>query len=350
MKKSILGLAALALLASCNNDEELNSLAPEAITFGNPFVDNATRAIDPSYGQNKDLTQFNVWGAVKGKNAEQQDVWVPIFANDAVTGAVGNEVWQLGEGVQQQYWIADSEYHFAAVVNGGANSNFGTLTEGLPTQVSFTSNDATDLLYAYAERNTASGTGPVNFSFDHMLAKAVVTVSNNTNTNTTGANGNYVQSGYFYRVKNVQLANVVKSGTCEFSTKAWSSTVAEKSSAAAVVFGDITNAEQSATNSEAIKIEDKASKLTSHNARMIIPQTITKENFAVSFTLELYMMNGTEEVLISTEQKTVKPTADVTFVAGHSYSFDITVGVGSPIQFTVTSKPTWTGGSGVDVK
>ena len=346
MKKSILGLAALALLASCNNDEELNSLAPEAITFGNPFVDNATRAIDPSYGDGAvHLTQFNVWGAVKGKNAQSQDVWVPIFANDAVTGAVGSDVWTLGQGVQQQYWIANSEYHFAAVVNGGADSNFGTLTNGLPTQVSFTSNDATDLLYAYAERNTASGTGPVNFSFDHMLAKAVVTVSNSTNTNATDANGNYVQSGYFYRVKNVQLAKVVKSGTCEFSTKAWSSTGAEKS----VVFGNITNAAQSATNSEAIKIEDQASKLTSHNARMIIPQTITKENFAVSFTLELYMMNGTEEVLISTEQKTVKPTDDVTFVAGHSYSFDITVGVGSPIQFTVEKKPTWTGGS-VDVK
>ena len=218
MKKSILGLAALALLASCNNDEELNSLAPEAITFGNPFVDNATRAIDPSYGQNAvALKQFNVWGAVKGKNAQSHDVWVPIFANDAVTGAVGTKVWQLGEGVQQQYWIANSDYHFAAVVNGGANSNFGTLTEGLPTQVSFTSNDATDLLYAYATRNTANETGPVNFSFDHMLAKAVVTVSNSTNTNATDANENYVQSGYFYRVSNISLANVNKSATCKFN-------------------------------------------------------------------------------------------------------------------------------------
>ena len=60
MKKSILGLAALALLASCNNDEELNSLAPEAITFGNPFVDNATRAIDPSYSGTKELTSIKV--------------------------------------------------------------------------------------------------------------------------------------------------------------------------------------------------------------------------------------------------------------------------------------------------
>ena len=184
-----------------------------------------------------------------------------------------------------------------------------------------------------------------------MLAKAVVTVSNSTNTNATDANGNYVQSGYFYRVSNISLANVNKSATCKFnqvSTKnpTWESFAA----ASAVEFGDITNAEQSATNSEAIKIEDKASKLTSHNARMIIPQTITKENFAVSFTLELYRMNGTEEVLISTEQKTVKPTADVTFVAGHSYSFDITVGVGSPIQFTVTNNPAWTGGGGAEVK
>ena len=61
MKKYIsMALAAMALV-SCSNDEFLE-INQEAISFGEAFVDNATRAYDPSYGANANaLTQFNVF-------------------------------------------------------------------------------------------------------------------------------------------------------------------------------------------------------------------------------------------------------------------------------------------------
>lgn len=343
MKKYLYIAIAAATLASCSQDEVIEISEKQAITFGEAFVGNSTRAVDPSYGETANmLTDFNVWGSVEGTNSGTK-TWVPIFVNDNVHGNDGvgaNKVWNCT--TRTQYWIPEASYKFAAVVYDNATVDFGTLTDGLPTQVTFTSNDQTDLLYAY---QTATGakrgeTNPyVNFEFAHMLSKAVVTVSNTTDTKKNTESGDYVQSGYFYKVSNVKFLNVNKKGTCKFTnqTNKWDGNTL--TSPSDVVFGNITNAEQTSTSTDAVKILDKASKWTSHYERMIIPQTFT--SLGVQFTLALYMTNNSEEVLISEETLT-KYVENFTFTEGCSYSFNIEVGVGSPIQFTVTSHPSWT--------
>lgn len=48
MKKFFwLGCAAVALLASCSQDETVETPSSKVISFGNTFVDNATRSVDP---------------------------------------------------------------------------------------------------------------------------------------------------------------------------------------------------------------------------------------------------------------------------------------------------------------
>ena len=71
MKKFFFGILAIAALAACSNEEQIAAPKGEAIAFGNAFVDNSVRAIDPSYGATNKvdgvdvrnhITSFKVWG------------------------------------------------------------------------------------------------------------------------------------------------------------------------------------------------------------------------------------------------------------------------------------------------
>ena len=62
MKKLVLSMFAVAALASCVQNETINP--GSAIDFGAPFVGNATKAIDYSYGENKLLKEIFVYGTV----------------------------------------------------------------------------------------------------------------------------------------------------------------------------------------------------------------------------------------------------------------------------------------------
>ena len=338
MKKYLYIALAAAALTSCSSDEVMETVEKQAIAFGNPFIENSTRAVDPSYGEDAvELTQFNVWGTVQGTN-NSTATEVSIFKNDAVTGKVGTAVWSCDK---TQYWIAGAPYKFAAVVNGGVDANF-TLTNHLPTAVEFTSTDGqTDLMYddATATGATAGNTNdPVNFEFNHMLAKAVFTVTNNTNK------GNTNNSNYYYKVSNIKILNPMTTGTCTFATKAWTET--SQATGTYYEFGNVTNAKKQskdALTTAAIEIRDRAEKVTSHRECMLIPYDYTTTKLQISFDVALYMEvdeNAANDVLISTETKT--PSVAIKFEAGYAYSFNIEVGVGTPIQFTVTTHPSWT--------
>ena len=66
MKKILLAALAFGALVSCSKDE-LISESRQAIEFGNAFVDNSTRATDPSYSANN-IESFKVYGTIKGNN------------------------------------------------------------------------------------------------------------------------------------------------------------------------------------------------------------------------------------------------------------------------------------------
>ena len=337
MKKSILGLAALALLASCNNDEELNSLAPEAINFSNAFVNNATRSIDGSFTATNLPESFLVYGTTKGDEAGAQ--LVKIFEGINVTKNTSETAW-VGDIYKYdndytQYWINGNTYNFAALVNAvGANVTLGD--DLLPSTVAFVSNDETDLLYAtnaFGKYTKGTSATTVAFTFDHLLSKVYFTMTNEIASNTKDVY-------YQYRVSDVKITNAPKTAVCTVAGKTW----ADHDNAAEVQFGHVTNATNGADVTDAVAIGNKnadPASATSRYARLLIPGEYNGEadklsKLNVTCTIET-LLNG---VVVDVED--YKQNVAVTLEAGTAYNFNLKKGnPGEPIKFTVTSVNAW---------
>lgn len=329
MKKIfVLALAAAAMVSCSNND--LLEVNQEAIDFGGPFVENATRATDLSYSGSTDFTAFKVYGTVKGSSANV----VPIFAGDEVTGAVGSSFWSCAN---KQYWINGGKYNFAAVSNEGT---VATLENGLPKTITYTADDNgnKDLLFATSTRTGAqSGNTAVDFSFNHLLAKVYFTVTSNT------------EGGYAYTVSDLQIKGLHKKGTYtvtytdgnsdslyETVTGAWTGTDAGAASSV-TDFGDV----------EMVAKSDTGGK-TNATELLLIPTTA---KYTVLFNVTLSKSVTVDGVTTTTDIDTypVSIEVDQDLVAGSAYNFNIGLSVGEQIQFTVTNKPGWTDGGPVTV-
>ena len=311
MKKILISMLAVAALVSCSKEESIRVDQGEAIEFGNAFVDNATRAAaDPSYGANGvALTKFQVWGTVK---ANETATPIAIFANNDVTGTVGKDangdlnVWTCGV---KQYWIKDALYNFAALVNAG------TVTLGtdlLPSMVNgFTADGATDLLYARSAANIkglASGNGPVNFDFDHLLSKVKFTVVNNSKA----------AEAYSFKVNGIIITgNSV--GNVDLATKAWSNLGTPKTYSVAEISVDKNTADAG---------EECAKEL------LLIPG-----DYTINFNVDIY--NGTTK-LGSQTYPVAGGSYTKALAVGNAYNFVITVAVGEEIKFSVEEQPSWT--------
>ncbi len=321
MKKIfVLALAAAAMVSCSNND--LLEVNQEAIDFGGPFVENATRATDLSYSGSTAFTAFKVYGSVKGSSANV----VPIFAGDAVTGAVGGSVWSCSN---KQYWINGGKYNFAAVSNEGT---VATLENGLPKTITYTADDNgnKDLLFATSTRTGAqSGNLPVDFTFNHLLAKAYFTVTSNT------------EDGYAYTVSDIQIKGLHKEGTYtvtytdgnsdslyETVTGAWTGTDADAASSV-TDFGDVEDVTSADTDGK-----------TNATELLLIPTTA---KYTVSFSVTL----SKNSTVIDTYPVSIEVDQDL--VAGSAYNFKIGLSVGEQIEFTVTNNPAWGGTTGVTV-
>ena len=309
MKKLFISMLAVAALASCSNEQTLELNPGEAISFGNAFIENATRATDPTYGANA-LTSFDVYGAVTGTAGT-----VNIYDGAAVTGEVGANVWSCAVN---QYWIAGASYKFAAVVDANAVAQD---TYGIPTALTYATAGQKDLLYAEATATgKASGNGKVNFTFSHLLSKAQFTVKSNT------------ESGYYYSVKNIKVNNFA-TGTYTIDGGSWAGATATD-----IAFGDIKNVTATATATDG---------LTNATQMLLIPTTA---DFTVSFTVELWNGDGDEDeddVKLSTQAYSKTVSQDL--VKGCAYDFNLNLTVGELIQFTVTSNPTWAAETDVNV-
>lgn len=303
MKKILISMLAVAALVSCSKEESIRVDQGEAIAFGNAFVDNSTRAEDKTYGE-VDLTAFNVYGTVTGTNGT-----VNIFNGDAVTGSVGPNVWTC---TNKQYWIEGATYDFAAVVDATVAQDANKMPTTLTTVADGTMN-LKDMLYA--DRldivGQKTGNGPVNFTFEHLLAKAFFTVTSNT------------EGGYYYTVTDITVGNY-ESGVYTIADETWAPGAAKN-----VAFGDI----------EEVTAADNAK--TNATQMLLVPTTDT---FNVTFTADLYK-DGTK---LGTETKTIAVENDL--VKGNVYNFTIALSVGELIQFTVTNDPTWTDGGDITVQ
>lgn len=326
MKKLVLSMFAVAALASCVQNETINP--GSSIDFGAPFVGNATKAADPSYGEDpaQPLTAFKVYGTVQGTGASV----VNIFNGADVTGSIGNNDWNCNV---KQYWIEGATYNFAAVVDAGVTPGDNNMPKTLSPQ---TNNDGfyKDMLYAFNGPITAAAENDsVNFVFEHLLAKAQFVVTSNT------------VDGYYYNVEKIKIQNIhtdavytiggtivsskdngTWSGTLSTDVEDWYS------------LGDIKNitAANTLNKTEGDKFMTNATQV------LLIPTTT---DFKVSFVVNLYNDNGAaDDVLLRTIDCTDVNAKTVTtdLVKGYAYNFKLDLTTGTEIKFTVTSQPTWT--------
>ena len=293
MKKTFIALMTLAALASCNKAEIIETNSGGVITFGNAFVENATKATDPTYGTVNKLTKFNVYGTVTGTAGT-----VNIFDGVEVTGIVGATEWSY-DTQYNQYWIPGADYDFIGVVDADAVAQ-NTLK--MPTSITYYTAGQKDLLYATAHVEDATAAqSAVNMNFSHLLSKVQFTVTSNT------------AGGYYHSVTGIKVSNF-ETGTYTINGGAWAGTTAKE-----IEFGAVNEVTAAGAKTNATQM-------------LLIPNAAT---FNVTFTVDLYK-NGTK---LGTETKTIPVETDL--VKGNAYNFTIACSVGNPIKFTVTNDPTW---------
>ena len=315
MKKFFIMLAAAVTVVSCAKEETLSFDKGEAIEFGNAFIDNATRvAEDPSYGENgANLEEFKVWGNVSGGNG-----LVAIFADNKVTGTVGsttvdgNDVPNIWHCDVKQYWIKDAIYNFAALFNAPIAEGAIDLTDYLPTKVNgFVANGSTDLLYARSAKDIkgkATGNGPVEFTFSHLLSKVKFTVINNSKA----------AAEYSFKVNGITITGK-KKGDVTLATKAWDNLSENYDYEVAEI---VVNKDTDDAGQECEK------------ELLLIPG-----EFNIKFNVDIY--NGNTK--LGSQAYPISPaTYQYTLAQGCSYNFVINVAVGEEITFSVTENPTWT--------
>lgn len=309
MKKVFIAILALAAAAACNKAEVVETNPGEAIAFGNTFVDNATKATDPSYSTN-DIAKFNVYGTVNN---------VVIYPGTEITkgGAAYGTAWTCPVN---QYWIPGADYKFVGIVDGNKSGVTTTnLTDGMPVSIEYTADGVTDLLcQTITKTANTDGTanGLVSFNFTHLLSKVNFTVNN----------GSKDAAGYSFIVKGINF-NGATAATYDVETNAWSAPTAT---------GNTLIGNTRAVGTDEIKdivVASGSEKTELTTEVLFLPGTYT-----ITFTVDILY----EGNIITSTNYPVSGTYSHTLEAAKAYNFNVAVSVGELIQFTVTEQPEWT--------
>ena len=307
-KKSHLGIMGWAMflagamsLGSCSSDETLESMEPKAITFGSVSMENHSRAADdPSYGDNKLINGFQVWGTVKGNTKNTVNIFngATIERGSAAYGAA----WTQTSG-SAQYWIPTADYTFMAV----ANAKSVTTDAGIPTAIEFELTDGSkDLILsntvnvktdASAEPTTGVNNNKcVPFEFTHLLSKVHFTFDGAADIHDIQITGHYGSGTY----------NI--SGS---STPGWE-----------LDEDDIVDDDDSALSFGGIDTDNNGT--TSELARLIIPGE-------QEWTIQLFNSSGVQigsdiTLNYATTHKGSTSTDGFTFEPNKQYNINISIG------------------------
>lgn len=333
MKKTLMAILALAALAACNKTEVVDLKASQAIAFDEAFIENSTKSIDPSWnmttGDSKELKSFNVYGTISNGTSAMQ-IFNGVQVDKGATAGIGDS-WKYAVA-NVQYWHEGNSYQFAAVVGGKVAE-----TTALPTSITYDAADQTDLLYDYVnhgEHGTDSAT-EIAFTFDHLLSKVKFSFTNGYAAN------------YKVEVTDVIITNPYKTGTCTIDNTAtspytWASQATAEDDYTLSFAPVVLSTETSATASAAkIPYDEGESKYSSLYERLMIPADYTTTKLQVSVKANVYLNNGTTDLLVAKKDYTSEVA--VNLQPGNSYNFVGEIkGDLKPITFKVESTGTWT--------
>lgn len=318
MKKLVLSIFAVAALASCFQNEELVGAGNNtAIEFADAYVGGVTKAIDGSYSNTNMFDKFQVYGTL-----ENNGVVANIFGGvDVMKGGAG---WYYDDAYTT-YWISGNTYNFKAVVAGNEAGETAVAVDanGMPTTITLSDASAqNDILYAEKlDINYTGNAEPVRFVFEHLLAKAKVSVRNIIP----------VDNGGYYVVKDVKLTKAIESATYTIDTESWANHAGEY----VLEFGHIVAANETAAGANAIELgyEGKGS---SNYERLIVPQANCPLTISINYAY--YDRNGAEH--LSPVVKEISTVANIE--AGKAYNFVLTLAEpGEKIEFDVQDVTDW---------
>lgn len=344
MKKTITALLALAAVAACNKTEVVDMKAPQAISFDAPFIENVTKAIDPSYTATT-LTSFNVYGTMTNSNNQTANIFNRVaVTKGATTNAVTNDgtYGQWGYASENtQYWVAGNTYAFAAVAGDTASDNTDGVTVNvtddtkMPSTITYDASSQTDLLYAvdnHGKHGEADATNTnIAFTFNHLLAKAKFTFTNG------------YPAGYTVKVSDVTITNVVDGGTYTVNPAAGVSDWAASTKTEQLTFGNVVaTAAQPTTElpdgpaASAIETTN-ANGYSANFERLLVPADYTTTNLVITFTAEVTSPQG---IVVKTTKYT--SNASVKLEAGNSYNFKAEIKETLvPITFSIETITGW---------
>ena len=316
MKKLFISMLAVAALASCSQEDVIVADKGDLIGF-NSFVENSTRATDPSYSAN-DIKSFKVYGTVNGGQGD-----VLIYPGTLITkgDAEYGSPWTCPVS---QYWIAGATYKFVGIVDGEVDGVTKTYPEdGMPTSVEYTADGKTDLLCqtidytAFSADQIADGkkNDIVKFNFSHLLSKVNFTVVNGTPN----------EDGYSFVVKNITFNGATKA-TYDVVKAEWSTATATGNT----VLGN--TVEDSADKN--IVVASNAASAELAKEVLFLPG-----EYIISFTVDI-LYNG--KPVTTTNYPATGTTYKHKLDANNSYNFKVNVAVGKLIEFSVEKQPTWT--------
>lgn len=299
MKKILVSVLAIAGLVACNNENVISvadSRTP--ITFDGVFVENATRANDPSTTTDN-INEFYVW-------AYMNEVDGTVFEDEKVSRSGAKWTYD-----HISYWMPDNHYFFAAFAGDRSNDQ----VVGLPVnmekyglgEITFTNNDGTnDILYAEYDVVANATNAPVKFQFAHLLSKVKFTFINGfANENQTVVVKDIQMVAP--EVASVNLSEVVLDPDHRENNKiVWDN----YSEDVTLDFGDMNGAAK-------LAIGDRKS---SDNERLTIPAS-AKQSYTITFLVDVYNGNqpGIKDRLMTVELKGFE------FVAGRAYNLVATI-------------------------
>lgn len=213
MKKLFVAVLAVAALASCaQEDVILNN--DKAITFGDAYVQNSTKAIygDKDADENViEVEKFQVWGTVTPNGGTA----LPLYEGATVTRgtAAYGEAWSCSV---QRFWTPNCVYAFYAVVDAAEDAV--DANDGVPTSIAYAADGETDLLYGTATASTDANNavtgvntnGAVAFEMKHLLSKVSFKV---TNANSS--------ADYTYNVTSITVSGAYASSTYDIAAGTW---------------------------------------------------------------------------------------------------------------------------------
>lgn len=292
MKKALLmGFAAVAMLASCSNDETTGKAVNGNTIKFDGFVNKSVKGAANDLN-NTTFTSFQVWGLM----SKGEPTGTP-FNGNTVTKS-GSE-WTYDGNV---YWENGYNYSFVAIAPAGFGTFNAPSTVGEWGSIDFVNGEGTtDLIYdiddTYAtDPVTTEGSCPpaISLTFNHLLSRVKFAFEN------------AMDDGSTINVTAVTITNANTKATATLGqTATWA--LAADNSTASLTFGNVI------LDAEATNYAAGVTKATDH--KYMIPATSDGQKYTVTFTVTRHHSGVTDQYNHEVELPVV------TMEPGKSYQF-----------------------------